>query len=69
MILGILTSVETRHRYFAQVIRAHLPVAAVAYEETGYTPADTDSFDLTVIDRWTQAEPPPLPAGLPLALL
>lgn len=47
MILGILTSVETRHRYFAQAIREHLPVAAVAYEETGYTPADTDAHDLT----------------------
>ena len=47
MILGILTSVETRHRYFAQAIREHLPVAAVVYEETGYTPADTDPYDLT----------------------
>ncbi len=47
MNLAILTSVETRHRYFAQAIRAHLPVAAVAYEETGYTPADTDAYDLT----------------------
>lgn len=47
MILGILTSVETRHRFFTQAIREHFPVAAVAYEETGYTPADTDPYDLT----------------------
>ena len=51
MILGILTSVETRHRYFAQAIREHLPVAAVAYEETGYSPADTDSYDLTEAEK------------------
>jgi hypothetical protein len=47
MKLGILTSVETRHRYFVNALRSHLDVVAVAYEETGYSPATVDSNDLT----------------------
>jgi len=47
MNLGILTSVDMRHRYFAQAIRRHFRVAAVAYEQTGYSPAITEPFDLT----------------------
>lgn len=42
MKIGVLTSVETRHRYFAQMMFAHLPVTAVGYEQTGYSPAHFD---------------------------
>jgi methionyl-tRNA formyltransferase len=37
--LGILTSVETRHRYFVQALRSRFHVAAVGYEQTGYDPS------------------------------
>ena len=47
MNLGILTSVDTRHRYFVQAIRRQFPVTAVAYEKTGYSPAATEGYDLT----------------------
>ena len=47
MRIGILTSVETRHRYFVHAVRARFNVAAVAYEQTGYSPADVDAHDLT----------------------
>ena len=47
MRIGILTSVETRHRYFVQAVRARFNVTAVAYEQTGYSPADVDAHDLT----------------------
>lgn len=47
MRFGILTSVETRHRFFAQAIRRRFPVSAIGYEETGYSPAATAAFDLT----------------------
>ncbi len=39
MRIGILTSTETRHRHFAQVMRACFDVVAIGYEETGYAPA------------------------------
>lgn len=45
--IGVLTSVETRHRYFVNRLRASLPVVAVVYERTGYTPASVDMSDLT----------------------
>lgn len=38
MRIGVLTSTETRHRHFAQVMRACFDVVAIGYEETGYTP-------------------------------
>lgn len=40
--VGILTSVEMRHRYFVNAIAERFDVAAVAYQETGYSPARTD---------------------------
>jgi len=48
MNIGILTSVETRHRYFVQALRKAVNVVAVAYETTGYTPAEVSSADLTI---------------------
>lgn len=47
MRLGILTSIETRHRYFANRLRAELPVMAVAYEQVDYSPAAVPAADLT----------------------
>jgi len=47
MRIGILTSVETRHRYFARALQARLPVAAVAYAKPGYAPAAVDCPDLS----------------------
>lgn len=49
--LGILTSTETRHRYFANALRARFDVVAIGYEDTGYTPANLDGFDLTDDER------------------
>ena len=49
MRIGILTSVETRHRYFVHAVRARFNVAAVAYEQTGYSPADVDAHDPTAV--------------------
>ncbi len=46
MKIGVLTSVETRHRYFANRLREELPVAAVVYERVGYSPADAGVSDL-----------------------
>lgn len=51
MRVGILTSVETRHRYFANALRKDLPVVAVAYEETGYSPVVPAADDLTPAER------------------
>ena len=47
MKVGILTSVNTRHRYFVQAIRDHVQVVAVGYERTGYTPAGVTAGDLS----------------------
>lgn len=47
MKVGVLTSVETRHRYFVNRLRAAMPVVAVVYEQTGYMPASVDMSDLT----------------------
>lgn len=51
MRVGILTSVEARHRYFANALRKDLPVVAVVYEETGYSPASAATDDLTSAER------------------
>jgi len=48
MRVGVLTSVETRHRHFVQHLRAAFDVAAVGYEQTGYSPADVSEYDLSV---------------------
>jgi folate-dependent phosphoribosylglycinamide formyltransferase PurN len=45
--LAILTSTDTRHRFFAQSLREAFPVVAVVYEQTGYSPADVTAFDLS----------------------
>jgi methionyl-tRNA formyltransferase len=47
MRIGILTSVETRHRYFARAIGRHFALVAVGYERTGYNPAQVLPSDLT----------------------
>lgn len=40
--VGILTSDEVRHRYFANAVAERHDVVAVGYQDTGYVPADTD---------------------------
>ncbi len=47
MRIGLLTSVETRHRYFVHSLRTRFDVAAVGYEQTGYSPAEIHHCDLT----------------------
>lgn len=47
MQLAVLTSVETRHRYFANALAENFNVVAVGYEQTGYSPAAQDGYDLT----------------------
>ena len=47
MKLGILTSVERRHRFFVQAVSRHFRVVAAGYEQTGYSPAATGAYDLT----------------------
>jgi phosphoribosylglycinamide formyltransferase 1 len=39
---AVLTSHDTRHRYFANVVTDALDVVAIGYQETAYIPADTD---------------------------
>ena len=56
MKIGVLTSVETRHRHFVQALRRHVNVVAVAYEETGYSPAAVDTADLTTEEARIVAE-------------
>ena len=48
---AILTSVETRHRYFANTLRERLPVVAVGYEQTGYDPALVAEHSLTAEEK------------------
>ena len=38
---------ERRHRYFVQAVSRHFRVVAAGYEQTGYSPAATDAYDLT----------------------
>ena len=47
MRIGILTSNDTRHRYFVNRVASALPVVAVGLEDTGYSPADLRNTDLT----------------------
>jgi len=47
MKIGLLTSIDTRHRYFAQRLCKQFNVVAVGYEATGYDPAGIVSRDLT----------------------
>lgn len=47
MQIGIITSVETRHRFFVNAVKSALPVVAVAYEKTGYSPAEHDLLQLS----------------------
>ena len=47
MKIGILTSVETRHRFVVNALRERLPVVAVGYQQTGYAPARVGVDDLT----------------------
>jgi hypothetical protein len=47
MKIGILTSIDTRHRYFVQALRAGFDVTAVGYEQTGYDPAAANTDDLS----------------------
>lgn len=51
MNLGVLTSVETRHRYLANRLCAKFRVVAVGYEETGYMSADVVVDDLNRGER------------------
>ncbi len=44
---GVLTSIETRHRYVVNALRGAVDVAAVVYEKTGYAPATILPADLT----------------------
>ncbi len=46
MRVGILTSVETRHRHFVNRLRDEFEVVAVAYEQIGYTPMTVGAADL-----------------------
>ena len=48
MKIAVLTSVEPRHRYFANALRARFDVVAVVYEETGYAPGVTPTPGLSV---------------------
>ncbi len=56
MRIGILTSVETRHRYFANRLRAELGVVAVGYERIGYAPSTVGTADLGPRDARIVAE-------------
>jgi methionyl-tRNA formyltransferase len=47
MRLGVLTSIETRHRYFASRLSAAFDVVAVGYERVHYSPARVDTGDLS----------------------
>ena len=47
MRIGVLTSIETRHRYFVNRLRPVFDVVAVVYEQTGYSPAAVQPFGLT----------------------
>lgn len=51
MRLGVLTSVDIRHRFFANALRRACDVVAVGYERTGYTPADINAYDLSPDER------------------
>lgn len=54
--IAVITSIETRHRHFANAIRRNLPVAAVVYARPTYTPAAVDDSELTVAERGIVAQ-------------
>ncbi len=56
MNIGILTSVETRHRYFVNRLGGEFDVTAVSYEGTGYSPAAVQGNDLTPEEARVVAE-------------
>jgi len=47
MRIGLLTSIEIRHRYFARAICGRFPVVAVVYAKPTYTPSTVEVSDLT----------------------
>jgi hypothetical protein len=51
MRIGLLTSVDVRHRYFANALASRFDVAAVGYEQTGYDPASTGGMKLDESDE------------------
>lgn len=51
MRIGILTSVDTRHRHFVRAIQRHANVVAVVYEQTGYSPARAEPLGLTTREK------------------
>ncbi len=51
MRIGILTSIDTRHRYFANALCDDFDVVAIGYEETGYSPAAQPPDGLTPDER------------------
>lgn len=51
MRLGILTSVETRHRHFASSLASRFNVGCIVYAKPGYQPAKVDDSDLSDNDR------------------
>jgi len=51
MRIGILTSTDTRHRYFVNALCADFNVVAIGYEETGYSPAAQPPDGLTPDER------------------
>ncbi len=56
MKIGVLTSVDTRHRYFVNRLRAELGVVAVGYERIGYAPDTVGAVDLGPNDARIVAE-------------
>ncbi len=54
--IAILTSVETRHRFFANSIRRRFGVSAVVYARPTYAPAKVDDSDLSPTERAIVAE-------------
>ncbi len=56
MRVGILTSVETRHRYFVQALRRGVQLVAVAYEQTGFNPSTVAAGQLTPRESYIVAE-------------
>jgi len=56
MKIGILTSIETRHRHFANRLAAAFALAAVGYEQTGYAPVEVRDDDLTQREKQTVAD-------------
>ncbi len=49
--LGILTSVDVRHRFVVNRLRKEFDVAAIGYEQTGYAPAVISQEGLSVDEK------------------